>query len=433
MKKKVPDQRPTDELGPCEEPAQHGGGSPPKPTPPNGDDDPEDDKPGGEDGPGDGDEDDPGDGDEDPPTYIKEPCPCSIQVVPFDCTKGTCQFGGEQGTEPGGIRLDAMGPDPVHLLIEIELDNPNGTVEVIRLAPQAWQQGPDARVLVFERCVVEERCLLPFFIGAGGAPRPPKVVADRAASVATPLVFRLKPYTDHEVYKIVIKGDTCTADEVLEAVDLDSVVDCYRQCLAIARLMRPAPGLFTPAETIAEFFARLAINGAQALGKEYHNSAVGGPRSFRDFVWAALLSAWLAEDMLRAFVAWGTGVPAGRQWDKMFELANEGANIYNFRDLKVASKRFGRAHTRNGVAGAFGVLPANPCCARDLKSVFDTLLAAQTPLLRAQFGVNVPGLGTPIAGTPLDPAQRFAKALSHALRRGATRGGSPGCAGLLPP
>lgn len=123
----------------------------------------------------------------------KEPCPCLIKVIPFDCTKGTCQFPAETGTEPGGIRAFAKGPDPVHLYLELQLHNPEGGVSVQRIAPdRGWGQQRTLN-LVNTPCVQENRCFLAFIVGPGGATAP---------TLPPPLA----PYTDREIYRVTIKA-----------------------------------------------------------------------------------------------------------------------------------------------------------------------------------------------------------------------------------
>ena len=335
---------------------------------------------GGGENEGDGFTDDPGTFISDPPEKEEEAC---LEIIPFDCEKETCNCKNVFRSEPGAIRLDGR---PDALKIAYTANNPvagaKGTFRVDCLNPFPRNFGVAKGT--FE-CSTKKGKPITACLEVLNT----KTLKRTTALGKLTLANNLRPFMDMETYRITLncgKGKKgCKKSIVLPVVDGDLIRFCYSFGYNQAGLnywVKKLGGKKIPANrfTYRQFAAALAENGGNALIDAYYKDLTGCKRTFKNPIWAACVSAVLAEDFYKANV-WGTN--NAKEWTEFFKIGDfEVTKKVSPKKLKQVSALFGTAHLGLGLRLAISKCPPNPCCAHDLFQVTKILVKAQTDILK---------------------------------------------------
>jgi hypothetical protein len=308
----------------------------------------------------------------------RDPCDCELEIIPFDCKRGTCNCPDEVRSEACGIRSDNDGQDEVKIGYRAKANGASGAIFVKRTHPDA-RDVSSGSLNCGGKCDLLRACVVAFEVQA--VERPSIQQGIRSLNKLGDLLVsekpKLRPFTNREQYAVTLKcDDKCTKTAKVTVYDGDLIKLCYNFGYNSVTSLGP------DRLTMRQYCAALGENGARALVEKYYASVTSCRREFRDPCWSACLSASLAEEFYKAYVEDDYSDPL---WDAFFslpdfELTGRGAGYtrVNFRgDL------FAKAHLRSGLRKAIERCGTSPCCAQDLGLIAETLVKAQKSLLRS--------------------------------------------------
>lgn len=336
--------------------------------------------------------------------------PCTVDIVPFDCKKKTCEcdLPGDLQTivsENCLIRYDARpagtAPDELRLIFKSTLPC-NGMLVVFREADVPVLETPI-------QCRTTLQCVSA--MGAHEVGRPPIRMEDGTGAMTPDEAFMrlqawgapqnpipdVRPYSNREKYLVFVSCCNNQCNDRLAATgwDCDLILLAY-QMLYMAGVS--FDGVLAGVDTIRQFFARMAIRGAKALCDLYQQSATRCERRFHDVNAATCISAVLAEETWLAQVKQLRGQPLSPGWQAYYDQANLRMNQLDLVTFQRYSAWFGDAHLTEGLIKSLNVCGASPCRAHDLDLVVETLASAQVSAITEAVGALTVGmLGTTVA------------------------------------
>lgn len=341
-----------------------------------------------------------------------QPQECRVDITPFDCARRTCECDSPNSSETVSEnylvrfeRRDHGGrPDKQRIIFECSADC-EGILSV--------ERGGDEISEVSIECTSVPQCLVA--IDASSISDPPIEMEDGTGSMTlheawmefqrwgapSDPIPEIQPFTKREKFTVTVE---CCRDpgcqDSIEVIgwNCDLIILAYQMTYMAAM---STWGITTGVQSVQQFFASMAIRGADALCKLYFSSATSCTREIKDLNATIALSAVLAEETLKAAVANLRGEPMTSNWEAYFDEPNLTMAQLDLTAFQHYADLFADAHLKDGLIKAMDATGSSPCREEDLDTVVDTLTDAQAPTLLKAVGA----IPASMAGTSVE--ERF--------------------------